>query len=182
MSDLSPELKSVEDQFVLAWGRMSAAWGINRTMAQIHALLLISGRPYSMDEIIQRLAISRGNASMNLRDLCDWGLITRHREHGDRKDIYQCQGDILEMIVRVIRERKRREIDPTFGVIRDCLAMVPEDQKSTEQGESISKRLEALLEVFGLADRIYSQLFDSNRSHGDVLAELKTGALGRDPE
>ncbi len=182
MTEISPELKSVEDQFVLAWGRMSAAWGINRTMAQIHALLLISGQPYSMDEIIQRLAISRGNASMNLRDLCDWGLITRHRQLGDRKDIYQCQGDILEMIVRVVRERKRREIDPTFGVIRDCLAMVPEEQKSSEHGHSITVRLEALLEVFGLADRIYSHMFESKRAHSEVLAELKSGALVQESE
>lgn len=173
MAEISADLKSVEDQFILAWGRMSAAWGINRTMAQIHALLLISGRPYSMDQIIERLHISRGNASMNLRDLCDWGLITRFRNPGDRKDIYQCQGDILDMIVRVIRERKRREIDPTFGVIRDCLAMIPEDQKLTSEGEEISHRLEGLLEVFGLADRIYSQMFETEQSNRDVLAQLQ---------
>jgi DNA-binding transcriptional regulator GbsR (MarR family) len=184
MGDLSPELKTVEDQFILAWGRMSAAWGINRTMAQIHALLLISGRPYSMDEIIERLHISRGNASMNLRDLCDWGLITRFRHPGDRKDIYQCQGDILEMIVRVIRERKRREIDPTFGVIRDCLAMVPDEQRMSPDGESIAKRLEALLEVFGLADRLYAQIFESSRAHSDVLAELQASPFvqEKDPD
>lgn len=173
MANESADLKSVEDQFILAWGRMSAAWGINRTMAQIHALLLISGRPYSMDQIIDRLHISRGNASMNLRDLCDWGLISRFRNPGDRKDIYQCQGDILEMIVRVIRERKRREIDPTFGVIRDCLAMLPEKDKLSPEGEEIAVRLEGLLEVFGLADRIYSQMFESERSNRDVLADLQ---------
>lgn len=182
MAEISPDLKSVEDQFILAWGRMSAAWGINRTMAQIHALLLISGRPYSMDEIIDRLHISRGNASMNLRDLCDWGLISRYRNSGDRKDIYQCQGDILEMIVRVIRERKRREIDPTFGVIRDCLAMIPEKEKLTPEGEEIAVRLEGLLEVFGLADRIYSQMFESDRTHRDVLAELQATPFKTQPE
>ncbi len=90
-NDLSPEQRTiydVQEQFIMEWGRMSSSWGINRTMAQIHALLFITGKPYSMDEIIERLHISRGNASMNLRDLMEWGIIRRFRRPGDRKDIY----------------------------------------------------------------------------------------------
>src|SRR5579859_4064237 len=77
-----------EDQFILEWGRMSSSWGINRTMAQIHALLFVSSRPLTVDEIMQRLLISRGNASMSLRDLMDWGIVRRFRRPGERRDTY----------------------------------------------------------------------------------------------
>ena len=76
----------VQEQFIMEWGRMSSSWGINRTMAQIHALPFITGKPFSMDDIIDRLHISRGNASMNLRDLIEWGIIRRFRRPGDRKE------------------------------------------------------------------------------------------------
>jgi HTH-type transcriptional regulator, glycine betaine synthesis regulator len=102
-----------QDQFILEWGRMSSSWGINRTMAQIHALLFVTGVPMEVNEIMERLQISRGNASMNLRELMDWGIVRRFRRPGDRKDTYLSETDPYQMFIRVIRERKRREIDPT---------------------------------------------------------------------
>ncbi len=147
---------------------MSSSWGINRTMAQIHALLLITGRPHSMDQIIDRLHISRGNASMNLRDLIDWGVIQRFRHPGDRKDIYQCSGDVLHMFARVVRERKRREIDPTVAALEECLSQVPKDDDS-EEAQHIQDRIQALLEVFGVIDRVYKQIFESDESARNAL-------------
>lgn len=161
-----------QDQFVLEWGRMSSSWGINRTMAQIHALLLITGRPHTMDEIIKRLHISRGNASMNLRDLTDWGIIHRTRKPGDRKDMYHAGDDVLQMFVRVVRERKRREIDPTVAAIRDCLAMVPPSEPSDEAGQ-LRHRLSSLLEVFGIVDRVYHEVFESDSSFKDALEMMR---------
>src|ERR1700691_1832401 len=108
-----------QDRFILEWGRMSSSWGINRTMAQIHALLFVSGVPLEVNEIMDRLQISRGNASMNLRELIDWGIVRRFRQPGDRKDVYISDTDPYQMFLRVVRERKRRELDPTAEGIRD---------------------------------------------------------------
>lgn len=174
----SNPVKDVQDRFILEWGRMSSSWGINRTMAQIHALLLISGEPWSMDDIIHRLHISRGNASMNLRDLVDWGLVTRFRHPGDRKDIYQADGDIIQMFARVVRERKRREIDPTVAALRDCLSMLPGDDESQEVVQS-RERLAILLEIFGIFDRVFGRVFDTDQSYRAALTDLKeTGGMG----
>src|SRR5690606_10290672 len=134
--DVSPEVDpktlAAQDRFVLEWGRMSSSWGINRTMAQIHALMLATGKAMTMDEVISRLHISRGNASMNLRDLTDWGIVHRFRKPGDRKDIYSGDDDVVSMFARVVRERKRREIDPTVSALHDCLDMIPAEDESEE--------------------------------------------------
>lgn len=164
-------VEAAQDRFVLEWGRMSSSWGINRTMAQIHALLLCTGEAYAVEELIERLHISRGNASMNLRDLMDWGIIRRFRKPGDRKDIYQCDGDVLHMFARVVRERKRRELDPTIDALRECLSMVPETSES-EEDQVFRARLRALLEVFAVIDRIYNEVFESDESFRQALSLL----------
>lgn len=147
--DSDQALKAAQHSFILEWGRMSSNWGINPTMAQIHALLFITGEPMSMDDIIARLQISRGNASMNLRDLMDWGVVRRFRNPGDRKDTYMADTDALAMVSRVVRERKRREIDPTVEVLQSCLHMAADDSEATLK---FQQRLSGLLEVFDLVD------------------------------
>lgn len=156
-------LERAQDQFILEWGRMSSSWGINRTMAQIHALLFVAGRPLEVNEIMGRLHISRGNASMNLRELMEWGLARRFRRPGDRKDTYISETDAWQMFGRVVRERKRREIDPTADAIRECLSIIPADDSSAG-AETLRKRLEALLEVFGLFDAAYQQIFKADQN------------------
>lgn len=132
-------------------------------MAQIHALLLVTGRPHSMDEIIERLHISRGNASMNLRDLMEWGIVHRFRRPGDRKDIYVSEADVWSVFARVLRERKRREIDPAIGAIRDTVARLPQ-QDEREEMAFCRKRLTDLLEIFGLVDALAAQVFQNDES------------------
>ncbi len=166
------QVKAAQDQFVLEWGRMSSSWGINRTMAQIHALLLVSGQPHSVDDLIERLHISRGNASMNLRGLIDWGIIQRYRKAGDRKDIYVSDEDIWHVFSRVVRERKRREIDPTIGAIRECLAMIPDEDRS-EEAEVLRVRLKTLLDVFALIDLIFDQVFSSDEAFRQAVETYK---------
>jgi HTH-type transcriptional regulator, glycine betaine synthesis regulator len=161
--DPTPQTTQAQERFVMEWGRMSSSWGINRTMAQLHALLLITGQSLTMDEMIERLHISRGNASMNLRDLHEWGVISRYRHPGDRKDVYHAPDDIVQMFAHVVRERKRREIDPTVSAIRDCMAMVPESDHSHE-AEVLRNRLAVLLELFEIFDEIFKQIFASNES------------------
>jgi DNA-binding transcriptional regulator GbsR (MarR family) len=171
-SSVNEQLEAVQDQFILEWGRMSSNWGINRTMAQIHALLLVSASPLSMDQIIDRLMISRGNASMNLRDLIDWGVIQRFRQPGQRKDTYECRGDVLEMFARVVRERKRREIDPTVGALKECIASAP-DRSASKEAEHLSDRLESLLEVFTIIDKVFQQVFVTDASFRDTIKMFK---------
>ena len=161
-------LERAQEQFILEWGRMSSSWGINRTMAQIHALLFVSGVPLEVNEIMDRLQISRGNASMNLRELIDWGIVRRFRQPGDRKDVYVSDTDPYQMFLRVVRERKRRELDPTAEGIRDVLSMLPGEDE-TEDVNKLRARLEALLEIFQLIDVCFKQFLKSDTT----LEELK---------
>jgi len=166
-------LERAQDQFILEWGRMSSSWGINRTMAQIHALLFVSGVPLEVNEIMDRLHISRGNASMNLRELMEWRLVRRFRRPGDRKDTYVSDTDPWQMFGRVIRERKRREIDTTADVIKECVAMLPRTDKS-EGAQTLRALLEALLEIFDMIDAAYQQIFKSEQSLHDLRTLMKT--------
>ncbi|HWD37842.1 MAG TPA: MarR family transcriptional regulator [Fimbriimonas sp.] len=161
-------LERAQEQFILEWGRMSSSWGINRTMAQIHALLFVSGVPLEVNEIMDRLQISRGNASMNLRELIDWGIIRRFRQPGDRKDVYVSDTDPYQMFLRVVRERKRRELDPTADAIREVLTMLPEEDDDSDV-VTLRTRLEALLEIFQLIDVGFKQFLKSDTT----ISELK---------
>lgn len=164
-------LTRAQEQFILEWGRMGSSWGINRTMAQIHALLCVSSEPLSVDQIMQRLLISRGNASMSLRDLMDWGLVRRFRRPGERRDVYTSESDPWQMFSRVVRERKRREIDPTVRALRECLAMLPATESPEEK--TFSERLNGLLEVFDLLDAVYQQVFSTDSVFRETVSLFK---------
>src|SRR5436305_11495897 len=119
-ADLRHRLESVEDQFVELWNNMGSLWGISPTMARIHGLLYICGASLSMDDIMTRLGISRGNVSMNLSKLVEWGLVRRVHKRGDRKEYYESLSDVWEMFTLVANQRKRREIDPILNTLRRC--------------------------------------------------------------
>src|SRR2546422_6160837 len=117
---LAERLGVVEDQFVELWNNMGALWGISPTMARIHGLLYITGAALSMDDIMARLGISRGNVSMNLSKLVEWGLVRRVHKRGDRREYYESLSDVWEMFTLVANQRKRREIDPILSTLRHC--------------------------------------------------------------
>src|SRR5438552_18155473 len=119
-SQLPRRLEEVEDRFVDLWDTMSSLWGISPTMARIHGLLYISGAALSMDDIMARLGISRGNVSMNLSKLVEWGLVRRVHRRGDRREYYESLSDVWEMFTLVASQRKRREIDPILNTLREC--------------------------------------------------------------
>src|SRR5438094_9435618 len=119
-AELGQRLHEVEDQFVGLWRTMSSLWGISPTMAEIHGLLYIMGAALSMDDIMARLLISRGNVSMNLSKLLEWGLVRRVHKRGDRRDYYESPSDVWEMFTLVAAQRKRREIDPILTTLRRC--------------------------------------------------------------
>src|SRR5215467_11028539 len=113
-------LQDVENQFLGLWRSMSSLWGISPTMAEIHGLLYITGAALSMDDIMARLGISRGNVSINLSKLAEWGLVRRVHRRGDRRDYYESLRDVWEMFTLVAAQRKRREIDPILNTLRSC--------------------------------------------------------------
>ena len=142
------KLEEAKRNFVEAWGTLGTNWGINRTMAQIHALLMVSEEPLSTDEIMEILDISRGNANMNTRALIDWGLAERKIKLGERMEFFVGEKDIWKVAVKIIRERRKREIDPLRATLRD-LKMI--DDKEEKKGE-YQKFMKLLNDIDGFAD------------------------------
>jgi DNA-binding transcriptional regulator GbsR (MarR family) len=159
--------EQVEQDFVGLWRSMSSLWGISPTMAEIHGLLYITGAALSMDEIMARLGISRGNVSMNLSKLAEWGLIRRVHKRGDRRDYYESLNDVWEMFTLVASQRKRREIDPILNTLRECkehlspetLGASAEDAQVKEQ----RRRVQDLLSLLSLMDSLSQRFFESHR-------------------
>ena len=121
MTDTSADiLDEAETEFIHSWGALASAWGVSRTMAMIHALLLISDEPRSTDEIMAELEVSRGNANTNLRELVGWGLIRKVVVKGERKEYFAADKDVWSIFCTVARERKRREIEPALAVLEGC--------------------------------------------------------------
>src|SRR5438309_3308684 len=140
-----PKLTSVQEQFILHWGEMGTRWGINRTVAQIHALLYISPKPLNAEEIADTLAVARSNVSNSLKELQGWGIVKLVHVMGDKRDHFESMKDVWEMFRMVLDERKRREIDPTLRLLRDCIA---EAEKDKETAEYTREKLKALRDFF----------------------------------
>ncbi len=113
------QLAEAKAQFIANWGRFGTNWGINRTMAQIHALLLVSPDNLSADEVMEQLSISRGNANMNLRELMDWGLVQKVIVPGERKEFFTAEKDIWKVARQIVKERKKRELDLMIPVLKE---------------------------------------------------------------
>ena len=113
------DLQEGKEKFIQAWGTLGSHWGINRTMAQVHALLLVAEKPMSADEIIGALKISRGNANMNIRALIDWGLVFKELKPGERKEFFVAEKDMWEVVRQIIIHRKKKELEPVLKVLND---------------------------------------------------------------
>ena len=121
------EFKEAKNKFVQTWGALGSQWGINKTMAQIHALLMVSNEPISMEDIMEELQISRGNASMNLRSLMDWGIVYKEFKAGERKEFFTAEKDLDELAVKISRERSKREIKPTLKILKEVSTIEAKD-------------------------------------------------------
>ena len=132
------KLEEAKLQFIQAWGTFGSKWGINRTMAQVHALLMISPDPLSTEDIMNELNISRGNANMTLRDLMDWGLIEKVHKAGERREFFWAEKDIWKVTTQVAKERKKRELEPVLKVL---------DQLSKVEGDKKDKNVKAFTEA-----------------------------------
>ncbi|MEY4107190.1 MAG: hypothetical protein RL181_1532 [Bacteroidota bacterium] len=126
------------EKFIQSWGALATSWGINRTMAQIHALLLTSPSPLTADDIMELLQMSRGNVNLNLRALMDWGLVMKELRPGERKDYFVAEKDIWEVVRRIIIERKKRELEPMLKVLDELTDIQGEDE-ATQQFMKVVK-------------------------------------------
>src|SRR5438128_9759532 len=163
------QLRTAQDLFIRRWGEMGQTWGINRTMAEIPALLYITARPLCTDDVMERLNISRGNASMSLRALCDWGIVRRLHKRGERREYFESLGDVWEMCSLIAAERKRREMDPVLETIRQCQQMLDESHlgKSAAKREDVQltrQRLAGMEEFMQVTNKIFQQFIGNARS------------------
>jgi DNA-binding transcriptional regulator GbsR (MarR family) len=151
MTPLTP----IQQKFILHWGEMGTRWGINRTVAQIHALLYISPKPLQAEEITEALNVARSNVSTSLKELQGWGIVKMVHVLGDKRDHFESMKDVWEMFRVVLDERKRREIDPTLSMLRECIA---EAGQSKEKDPHTLERLQALRDFFELTTAWYMQI------------------------
>lgn len=119
-ADTIAKLDAVRDGFIMQWGAFGSQWGINRTMAQIHALLMTASDAMNTDEVMEKLSISRGNAHTNLKELVSWGLVRTIVKKGERKEFFEAEKDVWKIFTIVLQERQRREIDPALALLREC--------------------------------------------------------------
>jgi DNA-binding transcriptional regulator GbsR (MarR family) len=156
------QLQAAKDEFITQWGAMGSAWGVNRIMAQIHALLMISTEPLTTDEIMEELKVSRGHANTNLRELCGWGLIRGIIPKGERKECFEAEKEVWKIFCIVVRERKRREIRPAINVLKDCHERA-ETLKGIE-AVTFANQVNALREFLEMTDGLLSKVARSEKS------------------
>jgi len=148
-------LQPIEQKFILHWGEMGTRWGINRTVAQVHALLFLSPKPLHAEEIAAALSVARSNVSTSLRELQGWGIVRVVHVLGDRRDHFESLKDVCEMFRIVAEERKRRELDPTLRVLQECVR----EARTAGAGSAYTReRLEEMLEFMSTASGLFDEL------------------------
>lgn len=167
------ELKRSRDEFVAQWGALGTQWGINRTMAQIHALLMTSPGAMCTDDVMAELEVSRGNAHTNLKELVNWGLVRMIVVKGERRDFYEAEKDVWKMFTIITRERKRREIDPALALLNRCA----EETKGMtgSEAEAFHNQVKQLGEFVSFASKMSDKV--SSMKHGFAL-QLASKILG----
>ena len=179
-AERASSLTETQDRFVAAWSQMAGAWGISRTMAEVHALLYITGAGMNTDEIMDRLQISRGNASMSVRALLDWGIISRTHRRGDRKEYFEADQDVWSMFRAIVRERMKREVEPLLAVLFEILDTCPPPDTAEGHDQTAllehQKRIEQMLSFFQTVEKL-SQRFAGPSGKGLETAAKLLGKL-----
>lgn len=148
-------------KFISTWGSLGPLWGINKAMAQIQALLFISIKPLSMEEIMEDLKISRGNTSMNLRQLIDWGIVTKELIPGERKEYFTTEKDVQELTRIIAKERSRREVQPVIKILKDVSSI---KNDNTEKTKELIKQTKALHDLTENADDMINKLINQKQN------------------
>lgn len=155
------ELDQAKKQFINLWGNFGTQWGINRSMAQVHALLLSSPKPLCTEDVMEMLSISRGNANMNLRELMNWNLTYKDSVPGDRKEYFRAEKDMWEVAKRIVRERKRREIEPLMQHLEEIKQI---DGEATEEKKEFTETIENINRLVSRLDSISNSLMKAEES------------------
>src|SRR5258705_5199156 len=156
------EYNEAKSKFIHAWGTLGSNWGINKAMAQIHALLLLAIEPLSAEEIMEQLQMSRGNVNMNLRALMDWGIVKKEHRVGERKEYFSTGKAVWELAKQASRERRRREIEPMLNVLEEIQNVTGENKKSVTEFKKVTKDLfdfsmkfDGMIEKFSKSDQTW---------------------------
>jgi len=166
--------------FIERWAQMATHWGVPRSMAEVHALLFVEGRPFNTDELMARLGISRGNASMTVRTLVEWGIVTKSHRREDRRDYYQAEQDVMTLFATVIRVRKRREVDPLLTLVSDCRAAVSrvpchgKDAQAQRDAADLDRKLDDIDAFVRTVDALAEHYLHADRKGiGQLFAALE---------
>lgn len=155
------EYREAKEKFISTWGSLGTLWGINKAMAQIQALLFISTKPLSMEDIMEELKISRGNTSMNLRQLMDWGIVTKVLVSGERKEFFTTEKDVQELARTVAKERSRREIKPVIKVLEEVSSIKDDGTAKTKE---LIKQTKALKDITDDLDTLMNKLVNQKQN------------------
>lgn len=155
------EYQEAKEKFISTWGSLGSLWGINKAMAQIQALLFISTKPLSMEDIMEELKISRGNTSMNLRQLMDWGIVTKVLVSGERKEFFTTEKDVQELARTVAKERSRREIKPVIKVLEEVSSIKDDGTAKTKE---LIKQTKALKNITDDLDTLMNKLVNQKQN------------------
>ncbi len=153
--------QEAKDKFISTWGSLGTLWGINKAMAQIQALLFVSTKALSMEDIMEELKISRGNTSMNLRQLIDWGIVTKEIKAGERKEFFTTEKDVQELARHIAKERSRREIQPVIKVLKEVSSIKDDGSAQTKE---LIKQTKALHELANHADTMLHKLVEQDQN------------------
>ncbi|MGE0698119.1 MAG: GbsR/MarR family transcriptional regulator [Hyphomicrobiaceae bacterium] len=161
-------------RFVLHWGEMGATWGVNRSIGQIHALLYLSGHPLPAEDIAETLSLARSNVSNSLKELIGWGLIRRVQVLGDRRDFFEAEADLWEMVTRIAEGRKARELDPTMTTLKACMAEAESDRFMDPKAK---ERIAAMLSFVEMIDKWATDMRRVPRTKLMMLMRLGSAIL-----
>ncbi len=171
ISDITKPLPSALERFVLHWGDMGGQWGVNRSVSQIQAVLYLSDRPLTAEDIADRLGMARSNVSNSIRELLAWNLIRRIPIKGDRRDHYEAETDIWEIFLRIAAGRKEREIDPAIAVLKSCMAEAENDPTVSRIAAARLKEMHTFVQML---DSWYAQMLSVPKSQLAAVVRLGT--------
>ena len=155
------EYQEKRDKFIQAWGTFASNWGINRTMSQVHALLLISPEPLGADEIMEELQISRGNVNMNVRELMDWGLVRKELKMGERREFFAAEKDIYKVAKLIVLQRKKRELEPMLSLLDD-LKTDKANKISSQEEKAFDEMMNSISDFAHHADKTLDKMIKAD--------------------
>ncbi|WP_160069977.1 GbsR/MarR family transcriptional regulator [Sphingobacterium bovisgrunnientis] len=162
------KLEEAKQQFIDTWGALGSEWGINKSVAQVHALLLSSSNPISTDEIMETLVISRGNANMSIRQLIDYGIVYKKHIAGDRKEYFVAEKEVLKWAMKIAIMRKKKELDPVMDILKEIT--VATEKETSDDGKEFHNTVKEIQELTDQLEKIANKVFASNRA--DLLIKL----------